>query len=170
MALDKVYRACLNHAVMEPSDKTEGSSKAVGLLKSAKDLWELGAWAIAAVSTVITFVKAHGGPVQVLIEIAFIGFGCYVALFIITFPLLSIVGALEKATGRATTDAAGIVILLIGIVGGGVFVRFVLFDQSVTHDLDAIGKAFGATIGIAILVAPFIFLWYRYGSKPVKKT
>jgi hypothetical protein len=101
-----------------------------------------------------------------LVEIAFLAIACYIACFV-TLPLMiGAISLLEKATNRETTDPAGGFVLAVGVVGGGLIVRYGLFDPNVSHDLDAFGTGFAALIGLVVLASPFVLLWYRAGSKP----
>jgi hypothetical protein len=79
---------------------------------------------------------------------------------------MALVSGLERATNRVTTDVAAGIIAGLGVLGGGALIRFLLFAPDLTEDLDAIGTAFAATVGVVILLIPLFVLWYFRGSKP----
>ena len=53
-------------------------------------------------------------------------------------------------------------------VGGGALIRYKVFAEGITQDLDGIGTAFGVLVGVAILLTPILILVYVKGSRPVR--
>jgi hypothetical protein len=149
-----------------PSDNNQQKPDVIGTLKQAKDIWEIGTWIVTAGTTLVTFIRGVGGPVQFLVEVGFYGFACYMAAFVFVPLVTLILTKLEEATQRTTTDAFGIILLGIALLGGGALIRFGLFAEGLTEGLDAIGTAFGALVGFAILLMPVFLFWYYRGSKP----
>jgi hypothetical protein len=149
-----------------PPDKHKQTPDVIGTLTKAKDIWEIGSWIVSAGTTIVTFVRGIGGPVQFLVEVGFYGFACYIAAFVFVPLLIMALTSLEKATRRTTTDAFAIVAVGIAVLGGGALIRFGLFAEGLTEDLDAIGTAFGAFVGLIVLLLPIVLFWYFRGSKP----
>jgi hypothetical protein len=153
------------------AERTDAGSEGVGgqLMRGARKLDELIGIASALVSAgtaVVSFIKGVGGLTQFLVEVAFYGFASYIAMFLVLPVVLAAVAGLEKATRRTSTKATTVVIVALGGLGGGALVRFGLFADDVTRDLDGIGTAFGVICGIVILLVPLAILWYVKGSKP----
>lgn len=152
----------------DTNERAEVSSfdKVLDVGKKAKTVWEIGSWLISAGSAILAFITKVGGPVQFLVEVAFIGFASYIALWIAVPLGVGLLSALEKATGRTSTDVASAVVVVTFALVGAALVRFALFHPEVTQDLDGIGTAFGVVVGVVILLMPLFILWYARGSRP----
>ena len=148
---------------------SRSSSDLLGRAKQAKEIWEILAWVVSSGTAIVTFVRGVGGPVQFLVEVGVYGFACYVAVWVILPAVVAALTGLENATGRATTDLAAGIAAGTAVLGGGALIRFGLFHPNVTKDLDGIGTAFGALVGLAVLAVPLVALWYFRGSTPAKR-
>jgi len=49
-----------------------------------------------------------------------------------------------------------------------VIVRFAIFADGITQDLDAIGAGFLGLLGILVLLAPVGVWWFSRGSRPAR--
>jgi hypothetical protein len=125
---------------------------------------------VSAGLTIVTFVRDVGGPVQFLVEVAFFGFACYIAAIVVVPALTMLLGGLERAAKRQTTDVAVGLVVGVGLLAGGALIRFGLFHPDVAQDLDGIGTAFGVAVGVAILCVPLVLMWYLRGSEPSSDT
>ena len=141
------------------------SAGVINHFKQAKEIWEILTWIVSAGLVIGAFLKSAGGPVQFFVEVGMYGFACYCSVWIILPVVMMILTGLEKVTSRETTDLAVGIVLGVTVLGGGALVRWGLFHPRVTKDLDTIGTAFGALLGVAVLAIPFIILWYFRGSK-----
>lgn len=127
-------------------------------------MWELASWVISAGTTVVTFVRSVGGPVQFLVEVGTYGFACYVAIWVVVPLVLAGLAGLERVSGRQTLDVVAAVAAGVAVLAAGAAVRFGLFHEDVAQDLDAIGTTFSALVGVAVLCVPLVLLWYFRGS------
>ena len=134
-------------------------------LGTAKRLWEVLLWLVEVGIAVVAFVNSVGGPIQFLIGVAFFGFACYAALFVVVPAAMFALQGLESTFGRSTTDIATAVTAAASALGGGALIRLGLFAPNVSHDLDAIGTGFAVIVGIAIVAMPLVALWYLHGSE-----
>ncbi|TDP92912.1 hypothetical protein [Labedaea rhizosphaerae] len=135
-------------------------------LEDGQKIGEFVGWAIGAGSAVVGFVQAHGGPGSILVQLGIFGFACYISVFVAVPVVLGLFAALEKVTARETTDLATAVVLGIALLAGGALIRFGLFYDGIGDDFDTIGKVFAGLVGVAILMAPLVLLWWRKGSRP----
>ena len=140
--------------------------RALNQADAAHHVWTTLVWVVEAGVTIAGVVRSAGGPVQFLVEVGFYGFACYVAVWIVLPAVLFLLERLEQATGRETTDVAAGLIIGAAVLGGGALIRYVVFAPGLTQNLDAIGTAFGALIGLVVLLIPFVVLWYTSGSQP----
>jgi hypothetical protein len=138
--------------------------RVIDLGEKARSVWELGAFVISAGSAILAFISDVGGWAQFFVEVAFLGFAAYIALFVVVIPVIGLLTGAERVTRRETTEQAWIVIGALAAVCGAAFVRFALFADGVSQDLDAIGTTFGVIVGVAILLSPLVVWWYVKGS------
>lgn len=149
-----------------PSNKEDSqSADVISRLKQAKEIWEILVWVISAGTVIVSFVKSTGGLLQFLVEVGTYGIACYIAVWVILPVALWTLAGLEQATSRRTTDLATGITAGIAVLGGGALIRWKLIHSTFTEDLDTIGIAFSSLLGVAVLAAPFIVLWYFRGSK-----
>ena len=146
--------------------RPEQPRSVLGHLEDVQKVGEFVAWAISAGSAVVGFVQAHGGLGAVLVQLGIFGFACYISAFVAVPVVLGLLAALEKATNRETTDVAAAVAVAAALLGGGALIRFGLFDGGLGADFDAIAAVFTGLVGVAILLAPLVVLWWRKGSRP----
>lgn len=133
-------------------------------MENIQKVVEFLTFCIATGAAVVGFVKTTGGPVQFLVEVGTFGFACYVAIWVIVPLLIWAITLLERVTHRQTTDAATMVVLGLGLLGGGALIRFGLFHPDVAKDLDTIGSIFTASVGVIVLCIPLVMVWYFKGS------
>jgi hypothetical protein len=125
---------------------------------------------IAAGSATISYIKTHGGPIQLLVEIGTLGMACYAATFIVALPGGYLLEMLEKVTARETNSVFSFGFFSALIVLGGVAIRYFLFYPGTTDPsmCDGICTAFLAFLGLLVLLIPIVIalgmLWYRYSS------
>lgn len=150
------------------TDQNEAKPTLVQQVDTAHKAVETISTAISISSGVIGFIRSIGGFGQFLVEVGAFGIACYLAIFLFYLPVSWLLGKLEKATRRETTDSAANWIAAGTVLIGGVIVRFAIFADGITQDLDAIGAGFLGLLGILVLLAPVGVWWFSRGSKPVK--
>lgn len=153
---------------MNQTDESSVVEPMLAAGKVAQGLWELGTFIISVGSAIGAFISKVGGVTQFLVEVGFFGIAAYVGLFFVVTPLLMLLAGAERVTSRETTDKAFVVFACCAAVVGAFVVRFLVFDDQVAEDLDAIGTAFGVILGIVILAMPLVLLWYFKGSRPTQ--
>lgn len=152
-------------AMTQPAEPNRG---VVDSLSDIKTVVEAIIAIIAAASAVVGFVAANGGLVVVLGQVGIFAFACYVGAFPAAFVIAGL-DALGNQLRRQTNDTAFIAIAASVMIIFALLVRFVLFYDGIGEegDLDAIGQAFSAALGVGALLLPVFLLWYFHGSKPV---
>lgn len=148
----------------ESGQAPQGSPVPQGL-KQAKEIWEYATWVVDVGVAVVGFIKNTGGWVQFLVEVGTYGIACYIAIWLVLPLAVGAVSALEKGTHRTTTDAAAGLIAGVAVLGGGALIRYGLFAPGLTEDLDGIGTAFAALLGVGVLLIPLVVWWYFKGSR-----
>ena len=146
-------------------NKGTQSAGVINQLKQAKEIWGILTWIVSAGAAIPAFLKSAGGPVRFLVEVGTYGLACYVSVWIILPIVMMILAGLERVTSRETTDKAAGIVAGLSVLGGGALIRWGLFHPRINEDLDTIGTAFSALLGVAVLAVPFIVLWYFRGSK-----
>jgi hypothetical protein len=106
-----------------------------------------------------------GSLTQFLVEAGIYGFACYAAIWVILPAVLFLMQYLDRTFQRQTTDSAAAIIVAVAVLGGGLLIRST-FVPDYGQDLDAIGTAFAALLGVATLAVPLLLLWYFRGSTP----
>ncbi|MGO4599816.1 hypothetical protein [Terrabacter sp. 2RAF25] len=139
--------------------------RALHAVETGNRVYEAVTGAIAAISAILSFIQQHG-VVSILVQIGIMGFALYISLFIAVPLALGILHVLHGATKRTSTDQAVAVILVVVLVAVALLVRFGLFYDGIGQpgDLDGIGTAFTALVGVLVLLAPLFVLWWRKGS------
>jgi hypothetical protein len=127
----------------------------------AKKIWETVAWAISAAGTVMAFITEVGGVKQFLVEVFAFGFAGYIAVFPAGVVIAGVVWLLERA-GLQPTDKATVGFLVALVLIFGAVIRFSVFHEGVTRDLDVIGSSFASLVGLAILVTPAVLYLRRH--------
>lgn len=137
-------------------------------VETAHKVVETISTAISIGSGVVGFIRSIGGFGQFLVEVGFFGVACYLAVFLVYLPVNWLLEKLGKATQRVTTGSAEAWIAAGTVLIGGVIIRFLVFAEGITRGGDAFGNFFMGLLGVLILLAPLLLLWYTRGSKPVK--
>jgi hypothetical protein len=127
----------------------------------AKKIWETVSWGISAAGTVMAFVTEVGGVQQFLIEVFAFGFAAYIAAFPAVAVMAGVVWLFERARMQPTDKATiGFLVTLVLIFGA--LIRFSVFHEGVTRDLDVVGSTFASLVGLAILLTPVGLYLRRY--------
>lgn len=137
-------------------------------IETAHNVVETISTAISIGSGVVGFIRSIGGFGQFLVEVGFFGVACYLAVFLFYLPGNWLLEKLGKATKRVTIGSAEAWIAAGTVLIGGVIIRFLVFAEGITRGGDAFGNFFMGLLGVLILLAPLLLLWYTRGSKPVK--
>ena len=149
-------------------NQSEAKPTLVQRVDTAHKVVETISTAISIGSGVVGFIRSIGGFGQFLVEVGAIGIACYFAVFIFYIPVNWLLEKLGKATNRVTTESAEAWIAAGTVLIGGLILRFLVFAEGITRDLDAIGSGFLGLLGVLILLAPLVLLWFTRGSKPAK--
>jgi len=136
--------------------------------KEIKDLIELVTGAISIGIAIVAFLQTPGNLTQFLVEAGIYGIACYVAIWVILPVVLFLINYLDRTFQRQTTDSAAAIIIGIAVLGGGILIRS-MFVPDYGKELDALGTAFLALLGVAVLAVPVFLLWYFRGSTPRSK-
>lgn len=137
-------------------------------IETAHNVVETISTAISIGSGVVGFIRDIGGFGQFLVEVGFFGVACYFAIFVFYLPVNWLLDKLGKATKRVTTGSAEAWIAAGSVLIGGVILRFLVFAKGITRAWDAFGNFIMGLLGVLILLAPLVLLWFTRGSKPVK--
>lgn len=140
-------------------------SRELGWLRSFREGWEWGSWAISVAGTLFSAAQAVGLP-DFLAEVGLFGFACYVAAIPVAAIMIFCFGGLEKLTGREINETISITVLILGILAGALFLRSQVFVNIDPAELDTFGRVAASLFGAAILLTPLYFLWSRYGRRP----
>lgn len=151
----------------DQAGKDRPFDRALDVVEKGNRAYEAVTGAIAALSAGLAFVQSHG-PVNLLVQVGIMGFALYISLFIAVPIALGLLHVLHTSTKRESTDTATAVILVVILIATALFVRFGLFYDGIGKpgDLDGVGTAFTALVGVAVLLAPLLALWWSKGSKP----
>jgi len=151
-----------------PNSDGDKPVKIIDTAKTFKDVIELVTWTISIGIAVLSFLRTPGSLTQFLIQVGTYGFACYIAIWMILFPVLYLINYLDKTFHRETTDTAAAIVVGISVLGGGVLILSG-FAPDAYKDLDTLGTAFMVLLGIVTLAIPFLLLWYYRGSTPRSK-
>jgi hypothetical protein len=142
--------------------------RALEHVEYANRLYEAISGAIAAISAINAFVSDLGGPVAFLVQVGVMGFALYLSLFVALPVALGVNHLLERGSGRESTDKALLVMVVGLLILIAIAIRLWVFYDGIgaPGDFDAIGTSFAAIVGVLILCAPLVALWWRKGSVP----
>jgi drug/metabolite transporter (DMT)-like permease len=110
----------------------------------------------------LTHIK--GGPLGLLAEIGVFGFGAFFG-FLAGFILVGILGSVEEVLERESSDIVAIIIIAAVMLAGGIWMLVTYAHGNNPNPNFHLFVVFG----IATLLVPLIFIWYRFLSKPTEQ-